>query len=108
MMGAPVDKFHNHDKDCQRRFAFLNAGRSWPPPLSSMDSEKQMLVEELYPAIKKIQPQLARKITGMILEMDITEIKILLFSDQRLRTKVNKAMRVLQPPRQRYPRKSSN
>ena len=31
MMAGPLAKFNNHDKDCRRRFAFLCAGKSWPP-----------------------------------------------------------------------------
>merc|ERR1719389_133909 len=50
--------------------------------------QKQMLGEKLFPAIAKFQPELAGKITGMMLEMDNSELLILLESEQQLRTKV--------------------
>merc|ERR1712154_263867 len=57
--------------------------------------QKQMLGEKLFPAISKIQPELAGKITGMMLEMDNSELLILLESEAQLVAKVNEAMRVL-------------
>merc|ERR1712187_441538 len=62
-----------------------------PPPV-----QKQMIGEKLFPAIAKFQPELAGKITGMMLEMDNSELLILLESDQQLRIKVDEAMSVLQ------------
>ena len=58
--------------------------------------QKQMLGEKLFPAIAKIHPELAGKITGMMLEMDNSELLILLESEQQLRYKVDEALRVLQ------------
>merc|ERR1719281_2213702 len=58
--------------------------------------QKQMIGEKLYPAISKFQPQLAGKITAMMLEMDNSELLMLLESDQQLKTKVDEAMRVLE------------
>lgn len=58
--------------------------------------QKQMLGEKLFPAIAKMQPELAGKITGMMLEMDNSELLILLESEQQLRYKVDEALRVLQ------------
>jgi polyadenylate-binding protein len=58
--------------------------------------QKQMLGEKLYPSIQRIQPELAGKITGMMLEMDNSELLILLESEQQLRAKVAEAMRVLE------------
>jgi polyadenylate-binding protein len=58
--------------------------------------QKQMLGEKLFPAIAKMQPELAGKITGMMLEMDNSELLILLESEQQLRFKVDEALRVLQ------------
>jgi len=57
--------------------------------------QKQMLGEKLYPAISNYQPSLAGKITGMMLEMDNSELLMLLESETQLRSKVDEAMRVL-------------
>merc|ERR1719146_116367 len=58
--------------------------------------QKQMLGEKLFPAIQRIQPELAGKITGMMLEMDNSELLILLESEAQLKHKVDEAMRVLE------------
>lgn len=42
-----------------------------------------------------VQPQLANKITGMLLEMDKSELLVLLKSPQNLAVKVNEAFEVL-------------
>merc|ERR1712014_105934 len=58
--------------------------------------QKQMLGEKLYPQIAKMQPELAGKITGMMLEMDNSELLSLLDSQAALKEKVDEALRVLQ------------
>merc|ERR1719491_2837478 len=58
--------------------------------------QKQMLGEKIYPLIAKLQPELAGKITGMMLEMDSSELLMLLESETQLRNKVNEALTVLQ------------
>merc|ERR1712066_1186031 len=65
-----------------------------PPPV-----QKQMIGEKLYPAIARFQPELAGKVTGMMLEMDNSELLILLESEQQLRIKVDEALRVLESTR---------
>jgi polyadenylate-binding protein len=57
--------------------------------------QKQMIGEKLFPAISKIQPELAGKITGMMLEMDNRELLMLLESEHQLKAKVDEAIRVL-------------
>merc|ERR1712224_542597 len=57
--------------------------------------QKQMLGEKLFPAVSRLQPELAGKITGMMLEMDNTELLLMLDSEAQLRQKVDEAMRVL-------------
>jgi len=58
--------------------------------------QKQMLGEKLFPAIQRFQPEYAGKITGMMLEMDNSELLILLESEVQLKNKVDEAMRVLE------------
>merc|ERR1712070_996334 len=58
--------------------------------------QKQMLREKLFPAIQRYQPEFAGKITGMMLEMDNSELLILLESEVQLKNKVDEAMRVLE------------
>ncbi|KAF7597078.1 Protein phosphatase PP2A regulatory subunit B [Aspergillus hancockii] len=56
--------------------------------------QKQMLGEALYPKIQAQQPELAGKITGMLLEMDNTELLSLLEDEDALRAKVDEALSV--------------
>merc|ERR1712112_626130 len=58
--------------------------------------QKQMLGERLFPRISRHQPELAGKITGMMLEMDNSELLMLLESDQQLKLKVDEALKVLE------------
>jgi polyadenylate-binding protein len=90
MMGAPqiVPDLSAFDPNGPLTAAALAAA---PPAV-----QKQMLGEKLFPAIAKLQPELAGKITGMMLEMDNSELLILLESEQQLRFKVDEALRVLQ------------
>ena len=59
--------------------------------------QKQMLGEVLLPLIRRLQPEHACKITGMLLELDNSELLILLESELRLQARVAEAMCVLQP-----------
>ena len=56
--------------------------------------QKQILGEALYPKIHEHQPELAGKITGMLLEMDNNELIGLTTDENALRAKVNEAMTV--------------
>merc|ERR1711966_430027 len=58
--------------------------------------QKQMLGEKIFPLISRMQPEMAGKITGMMLEMDNSELLILLESPEQLKHKVDEALRVLQ------------
>jgi len=58
--------------------------------------QKQMLGEKIFPLIARMQPEMAGKITGMMLEMDNSELLILLESPDQLKMKVDEALRVLE------------
>ncbi|KAH9946093.1 polyadenylate binding protein [Epithele typhae] len=57
--------------------------------------QKQMLGEVIYMKIAPAQPELAGKITGMLLEMDNTELLHLLEAPDSMNAKVNEALAVL-------------
>ncbi|KAI8563197.1 hypothetical protein RHMOL_Rhmol03G0094000 [Rhododendron molle] len=70
----------------------LSSKLSAAPP----EQQKQILGERLYPLVHKQKPDLAAKITGMILEMDNAELLLLLESPDSLVTKVEEAVKVLE------------
>jgi polyadenylate-binding protein len=55
----------------------------------------QMLGEQLYPHVENLEPSSAAKVTGMLLEMDQSEVIHLLESPDALKQKVSEAMEVL-------------
>ncbi|GAA5882991.1 hypothetical protein JCM3774_001751, partial [Rhodotorula dairenensis] len=57
--------------------------------------QKQMLGEALYPRIHETQPELAGKLTGMLIEMDSSEVLYLLENDEAMAAKVQEALDVL-------------
>ncbi|RMD44951.1 hypothetical protein DV735_g6, partial [Chaetothyriales sp. CBS 134920] len=70
-----------------------------PSPLAGLGSlppeqQKQTLGEAIYPKIALLQPELAGKITGMLLEMDNSELVALVDDDAALRSKVDEALAV--------------
>ncbi|XP_076597395.1 polyadenylate-binding protein 1-like [Chaetodon auriga] len=58
--------------------------------------QKQLLGERLYPLIHALHPSLAGKITGMLLEIDNSELLHMLESSESLHSKVDEAIAVLQ------------
>lgn len=57
--------------------------------------QKQMLGERLFPLIELMYPQLAGKITGMLLEIDNAELLHMLEHNESLKAKVEEAVAVL-------------
>ncbi|CAK6447909.1 unnamed protein product, partial [Pipistrellus nathusii] len=57
--------------------------------------QKQMIGERLYPLIYNVHTQLAGKITGMLLEIDNSELLFMLESPESLNAKVEEALAVL-------------
>ncbi|GMH13823.1 hypothetical protein Nepgr_015664 [Nepenthes gracilis] len=62
---------------------------------ASPDQQRTMLGESLYPLVDAIEHENAAKVTGMLLEMDQTEVLHLLESPDALKAKVAEAMEVL-------------
>ncbi|KAG2220438.1 hypothetical protein INT45_004180 [Circinella minor] len=62
---------------------------------ASPEVQKQMLGERLYPLIHASQPEFSGKITGMLLEMDNSELLNLLEDQSALDAKIAEAMEVL-------------
>uniref|UniRef100_A0A1L8DHH2 Polyadenylate-binding protein n=1 Tax=Nyssomyia neivai TaxID=330878 RepID=A0A1L8DHH2_9DIPT len=58
--------------------------------------QKQMLGERLFPLIENMYPQMAGKITGMLLEIDNSELLHMLEHSESLKAKVEEAVAVLQ------------
>ncbi|CAL5333738.1 unnamed protein product [Camellia sinensis] len=81
-----------------------DGGMSQPIPIGALASalanaspadQRTMLGENLYPLVEQLEPEMAAKVTGMLLEMDQTEVLHLLESPEALKAKVAEAMEVL-------------
>lgn len=64
-------------------------------PNASPEQQRTMLGESLYPLVDQLEHDHAAKVTGMLLEMDQTEVLHLLESPEALKAKVAEAMEVL-------------
>ncbi|KAI3785466.1 hypothetical protein L1987_44584 [Smallanthus sonchifolius] len=62
---------------------------------ASPEQQRTMLGENLYPLVDQLEHENAAKVTGMLLEMDQTEVLHLLESPDALKAKVSEAMEVL-------------
>uniref|UniRef100_A0A4W5MY90 Polyadenylate-binding protein n=1 Tax=Hucho hucho TaxID=62062 RepID=A0A4W5MY90_9TELE len=78
--------------DVQGQEPLATFGLAAAPP----QEQKQMLGERLFPLIQAMHPSLAGKITGMLLEIDNSELVHMLESNESLRSKVEEAVAVLQ------------
>ncbi|GMI91138.1 poly(A) binding protein 2, ARABIDOPSIS POLY(A) BINDING 2, POLY(A) BINDING PROTEIN 2 [Hibiscus trionum] len=81
-----------------------DAGVGQPMPVPALASslanatpeqQRTMLGESLYPLVERLERDSAAKVTGMLLEMDQTEVLHLLESPEALKAKVAEAMEVL-------------
>ncbi|XP_073514132.1 polyadenylate-binding protein 1-like [Phyllobates terribilis] len=63
---------------------------------ASPEEQKEILGERLFPLIQAIQPAMSNKITGMLLELDNSELLHMLESPESLRSMVAEAVEVLQ------------
>jgi polyadenylate-binding protein len=57
--------------------------------------QKNILGERLYPLVERVQPDLAPKITGMLLDMEVSDIIHLIESPDALSNKITEAVDVL-------------
>lgn len=62
---------------------------------ATANDQKQMIGERLFPRVQDYQPHLAGKITGMLLEIDNTELLHMLENPTVLKAKVEEAVQVL-------------
>ncbi|XP_047325343.1 polyadenylate-binding protein 2-like [Impatiens glandulifera] len=62
---------------------------------STPEQQRLMLGENLYPQVEQLEQEHAAKVTGMLLEMDQTEVLHLLESPEALKAKVAEALDVL-------------
>ncbi|CAN1323980.1 Polyadenylate-binding protein 2 [Linum perenne] len=84
--------------------AMREAAAGQPMPITALTSalanaspedQRTLLGENLYPLVGQLEPDSAAKVTGMLLEMDQTEVLHLLESPEALKAKVAEAMDVL-------------
>jgi len=62
---------------------------------SHLSSHQQQLGERIYPRVQALQPTLAGKITGMLLELSPAQILLMLASEDSLRQKVEEAYEII-------------
>jgi len=72
------------------------------------NERKRLIGERLFPKIQVVEPRLAGKITGMLLEMEDTELLILLDNPQTLMIKINEALSVLREHQLRQSQSNRN
>ncbi|KAK9875010.1 hypothetical protein WA026_005820 [Henosepilachna vigintioctopunctata] len=77
-----------------------NGGDNLPIDNNSLNEanqdQKQVLGERLYHVVEKLHPEMASKITGMLLEIDNTELIRMIDDQDSLKAKVEEAIAVLQ------------
>ncbi|XP_006651254.1 polyadenylate-binding protein 4-like [Oryza brachyantha] len=62
---------------------------------ASPDEQKNMLGNRLYPLVERHHPDLASKITGMLLELDNSEVVMMIYSPDMLSAKTEECVKLL-------------
>lgn len=75
-------------------YAQQPAQMQYPVPQPAQ-MDKQAIGEKIFPRVQEREPKLAGKITGMLLEMDNTELSILIEDEVALENKIKEALAVL-------------
>jgi polyadenylate-binding protein len=65
------------------------------PVVRKLPEDKELLGEYLYPLVEERAPQLAAKITGMLLEMEVKHIHNIILDSNQLNKWVTKALSIL-------------
>ena len=86
---APQPAQQMHQKGPEKLIATLLAN-------AKPQEQKQILGERLYPMIERMHPHLAGKITGMLLEIENSELLHMIEDNEALKAKVEEAVAVLQ------------
>ncbi|BFZ60566.1 Protein phosphatase PP2A regulatory subunit B [Saitoella coloradoensis] len=94
-MGGPRGPYRNNEP--QQPAEIPQAPKITEESLAGLpiEQQKQVLGEAMYPKIAAQQPELAGKITGMLLDMEIPELVSLVDDDAQLNAKVEEALTVL-------------
>ncbi|GBL96595.1 E3 ubiquitin-protein ligase UBR5 [Araneus ventricosus] len=71
------------------------AGSSGQSSNEHLSPHRQQLGQRLYPRVRAINPTLANRITGMLLELSAAQLLMLLASDDALRQKVDEATDII-------------
>ncbi|SBT82573.1 polyadenylate-binding protein, putative [Plasmodium ovale] len=87
-----VNSMNNMNVNFNNNSTLTAAALASAPP----SMQKQVLGENLFPLVANYHPTLAGKITGMMLEMDNSELLILLENEEQLKKKIDEALLVLQ------------
>uniref|UniRef100_A0A0E0KC12 PABP n=1 Tax=Oryza punctata TaxID=4537 RepID=A0A0E0KC12_ORYPU len=82
---------HHGDSISSMNDAFNNLLATAPP-----EEQKNMLGNRLYPLVERHNPNLASKITGMLLELGNSEVVMLLYSSNMLSAKIEECVKLLQ------------